>query len=315
MKILLSLPQKVFYLLFIISIFQFGCNNKFTSVNVNNDIDSVNKIENAINALVNIESNLMYANGVIVSNNGIILTVSHGITTINPRIQLYNGNSYQATILYNNSVLDIAILKIECDTQLPFIELADKNYINQKVILIGRESDYNNVIINSGNILMKGINYEISTDKKYLYQNSILHDGRCELGYSGGPLLSVKGKLLGINGAFFGRPKDNLTLALDIDNYKYLLNQIINKKSIQILEVPKLDNISSKVIWILDGLEKNCLNNGIDLEVLRIYRSYIQGKAIDLNLAGDLSDKNTLKWAWKTFLMGLNDIKNEKIIM
>lgn len=67
-----------------------------------------------------------YASGIVVSDDGLLLTMQ-GIFLDGRqvRVELNDGKSYSATVLRRDRTLQLALLKIEADTELEFFELSD----------------------------------------------------------------------------------------------------------------------------------------------------------------------------------------------
>lgn len=147
--------------------------------------------------------------GFIISADGLILTNKHVITagdenTAEYRIILNSGKKYYAQLIGKDPLNDLAILKI-FDKNLPFVELgdSDKLQIGTTVIAIG------NVLGEYQNSATKGIvsglgrKLEASDEEgnSEPLDNAIQTDAEINLGNSGGPLVNLDGKVVGINSA------------------------------------------------------------------------------------------------------------------
>ena len=138
--------------------------------------------------------------GVLISEDGLILSNHHVTDEKSPQtVRLAGGQAFEATLLGVDPVGDIALLKIEHDEPLPFVPLAE-------------ESDYvlGMPVFAVGNPFGLGNRDDIpSLSSGYLstlrvvrgnYTDTVQVDAPVNPGNSGGPLLSMDGKLLGING-------------------------------------------------------------------------------------------------------------------
>jgi len=136
--------------------------------------------------------------GVLISPDGLLLTnyhVTQGKKTLRVRV---GKNTYQAETVGNDMRGDIALMKIPNVQNMPYVEFAesDKLVIGQEVIAIG------NPFLTAGEgepTVTVGI---ISALHRYqgTYSDSIQTDAAINPGNSGGPLLTLDGKLAGING-------------------------------------------------------------------------------------------------------------------
>ncbi|MDP2656509.1 MAG: trypsin-like peptidase domain-containing protein [bacterium] len=144
--------------------------------------------------------------GFIISADGMILTNHHVVsdTSADYVVVTNDGTEYPAKILATDSLNDVAVIKIEATDVVP-LEFADEDAveIGQTVIAIGNTlgefrntvtrgvvSGINRVVQASGN------NGEVGT----IYE-AIQTDAAINHGNSGGPLLNLAGKVVGMNTA------------------------------------------------------------------------------------------------------------------
>ena len=139
--------------------------------------------------------------GVCVAEGGYILTNSHVINGSN-NITLYlsDGNTTSAKIIYEDTVLDFAIIK--SSTPLPYLELSlDELDVGQNVIAVGTpislmlKHTFTKGIVSA---LNRTIAINSASGEAYM-QNLIQHDASLNPGNSGGPLLNENGQVVGIN--------------------------------------------------------------------------------------------------------------------
>ncbi|MFH1421373.1 MAG: trypsin-like peptidase domain-containing protein [Planctomycetota bacterium] len=201
------------YFLFLFSIFIF-----FLPICVNADSADVTELEKKVIELTNecmgkVVSIKAFAeelgrcgtgSGAIISPDGYILTCAHvvpryeGITVI-----LSDGRKFKAKRLGQNAVNDFAVIKIDADN-LPYFELGNSDAMNTGdwVFALGHpggiREDYK-PSVSFGRV--KGLHRKIIAQsfQKY-YNDAILTDTPLTLGSSGGPLIDMSGKLIGING-------------------------------------------------------------------------------------------------------------------
>ncbi|MBE5735184.1 MAG: trypsin-like serine protease [Clostridiales bacterium] len=139
--------------------------------------------------------------GVCISDNGYILTNSHVINSAdNIVLHLSDGNTTTATLVYEDTVLDFAIIRSKIN--LPYLKInTDDLVVGQSVIAVGTP-----ISLMLKHTFTKGIisalNRTIpitSTSGEAYMQNLIQHDASLNPGNSGGPLLNDKGEVIGIN--------------------------------------------------------------------------------------------------------------------
>lgn len=150
--------------------------------------------------------------GVLISDDGWFLTNHHVIAAGNPtaplaenvNVNLSDARTFRAKLVCTDSVGDIALLKLESEAKLPFVEFADSDAVQ-----IGQYA------VAVGNPL--GMGTLPAADKRHYptvslgivscmhrfqdqYTDCIQTDAAVNPGNSGGPLVDLDGKLIGING-------------------------------------------------------------------------------------------------------------------
>lgn len=139
--------------------------------------------------------------GFIISKDGYILTNEHvvsGATKI--EVVLTQGNKrVPAKLMGSDTELDLAVLKIDAGSNLPFLEMgdSDKVKVGDWVIAIGNPYGLDHTVT-VGVISAKGRPVTIQNRD---YKNLLQTDASINPGNSGGPLLNMKGQVVGINTA------------------------------------------------------------------------------------------------------------------
>ena len=138
--------------------------------------------------------------GVLVSADGYILSNHHVTEEVSPQtVRLAGGQSFEAKLLGVDPVGDIALLKIEHDEPLPYVPLAtaEDYQLGMPVIAVGNPfglGDRDDIpSLSSGYLSTLRV-------VRGNYTDTVQVDAPVNPGNSGGPLLSLDGKLLGING-------------------------------------------------------------------------------------------------------------------
>jgi S1-C subfamily serine protease len=173
-------------------------------------------------AVVEIETDQNQGSGVIVSKNGIIVTNYHVIQGASSAVaKMLNGKVYPiAGIIEIDKMHDLALIKINASTPLPYIPLGDSSHvkIGEKVIAIGNPEGFQDTVsegivsgfrMSFGNIYWGFKLFQITTP--------------ISPGSSGGALLDDNGKLIGITSAGYVEEAQNLNVAVPIDYIKPML--------------------------------------------------------------------------------------------
>jgi S1-C subfamily serine protease len=164
--------------------------------------------------------------GIILTADGSVLTNSHVIENSTfVRVVLTSGESYSAVVVASDTDLDLAILDIESDHN----NFTPATFGNQDNIIIGEEvlalgfPYYDDL---SGDLsATKGIVSSIRYIESYGY-HYIQTDAEISLGFGGGPLVNMRGEVIGINtwGLTQG---EGITFAITIENIKQFINNTI----------------------------------------------------------------------------------------
>jgi len=167
--------------------------------------------------------------GVCVARDGYVLTNAHvveGCDKIN--LYLYDKTTSSASIVYTNSVLDLAILK--CRKGLPYLSLGDSDSLSvgEDVLAVGTPLSltlthtFTKGIVSALNRTLK----VDSHDGAGYMQNLIQHDASLNPGNSGGPLINSQGEVVGINTLKIGSG-EGIGFAIPSKSFKSLLGSYV----------------------------------------------------------------------------------------
>jgi len=163
--------------------------------------------------------------GVVLDPKGIIVTNEHLISkAINIRVKFINGKEYEAYVLGSDPELDIALLKVNDKTELPFLKITKPKSIKvgEKVIVIGNPYELSSSV-SVGVVSALGRNLKINNK---IYANLIQTDAAINPGNSGGALLDAEGNTLGIVTAIYGEGK-GIGFAIPIDDVLAMLDNFL----------------------------------------------------------------------------------------
>lgn len=165
--------------------------------------------------------------GFFVSKDGIILTNKHIVedASLEYVAVASDGAIFSVTVLSRNSSQDIAVLRAE-GNNFNFISLGDSKNINigQTAVAIGSDSgEFQNTVstgvVSGLNRVAAAINAVSGSEDSIAL---IQIDAATNPGNSGGPLIDLNGKAIGINTV--GAPRGNVGFALPINLAKKDLN-------------------------------------------------------------------------------------------
>ena len=169
--------------------------------------------------------------GFIVSSDGLILTNKHVVSDNDAEyvVVMNDNKEYNAKVLARDPVQDLAIMKIEGGNSFKPLKLGnvDDIQIGQTVIAIGnalgRFQNTVSVGVISGlgrTIVATGSDF--ATEK---LEDIIQTDTAINRGNSGGPLINLRGEVVGINTAI-STEGQNIGFAISIDKAKRSIEQV-----------------------------------------------------------------------------------------
>lgn len=175
--------------------------------------------------------------GFIINPEGYIITNEHVISNAKEVSVTVIGfdEPFKATVVGKDFNLDLAVLKINSSKKLPHIELgnSDEMRVGEWVIAIGNPYRLDHTVT-VGVISAKGRPVTIpdeSTGKQRVYKDLIQTDAAINPGNSGGPLISLDGKVIGINTAINAQAQ-GIGFAIPINTAKEVLDELITSGSV-----------------------------------------------------------------------------------
>ena len=145
--------------------------------------------------------------GVVVDSEGLIVTNHHVIEGARQvRINLSDGTSYDAKVLGSDPSTDLAILEVDADRELEALTFgnSDDVRVGEWVLAVGNPLNLTSTVT-AGIISAKGRNIRLlapdASRDVYPVESFLQTDAAVNPGNSGGALVNLDGKLVGINTA------------------------------------------------------------------------------------------------------------------
>ncbi len=176
--------------------------------------------------------------GFIVSSDGLIITNKHVVSDPKAEYTVYlnDGRKFKAEVLALHPTDDLALIKISANN-LPTLVLgdSDKVKIGQFVIAIGNSlGEFQNTVsfgVVSG--LRRSITASDQSGNVERLEGLIQTDAAINFGNSGGPLINLKGEVIGVNTAIAGGA-ENIGFAIPINRAKKMIEEIKTKGKIEV---------------------------------------------------------------------------------
>lgn len=179
-------------------------------------------IDSAKNSVVSVRTDYAQGTGFIISRDGYVITNAHVLydATLTEAVTS-NQEIKEMKFIGYNSNLDLALLKIE--GEYPYLELGDSDNVKvgEKVIAIGNPLGLS-FSVSEG--IVSAV-HRTGTNQLPAY---IQTDASLNPGNSGGPLIDVNGKVIGMNN--FKARAESIGFALESNYIKNGINGISLKK-------------------------------------------------------------------------------------
>ncbi|MDF2985259.1 MAG: trypsin-like serine protease with C-terminal domain [Eubacterium sp.] len=211
-------------------------NKDSKSVEINTDTNRISKIINKVSPSVvgiigklkessydysEYTDNLIFGTGVIYRSDGYIITNAHVVKDMESIVVvLSDSKAYKARLKAIDDSLDLAVIKIDKGGLTPAVfGNMTSVAVGQEVVAIGTPLSFN--LRNSATKgIISGMNR--STDGEYRFIQS---DAAINGGNSGGPLVNMKGEVIGINSVkLIGFGVEGLNFSIPVDTVKYAIS-------------------------------------------------------------------------------------------
>jgi len=164
--------------------------------------------------------------GFVLHEAGFLVTNAHVIEGIEHIKAVFSdGREYRARVVSAEAGMDLAVLAIETEESLPFVELGRSSdlMIGETVIAIGNPYGYANTVTSG---VVSAVGRDLRVHEGFWLRGLIQTDASINPGNSGGPLLNVNGQLIGINTAIRAEA-ENIGFAIPVDTLVENLSQML----------------------------------------------------------------------------------------
>lgn len=252
-----------------------------------NDVDFTIAAESTVNAVVNVTSvvkgrqpssifdffygsggdsqraQLGTGSGVIISSDGYIVTNNHVIEKADElQVTLNNNKSYEAEIIGRDPNTDIALIKIEANSQLPYLAFGDSDNtkIGEWVLAVGNPFNLTSTVT-AGIVSAKA--RDLGRNQSFIQTDAAVNPGN-----SGGALVNTNGDLVGINTAISSQTGSYV-------GYSFAVPSNIAKKVVE--DIMEYGNVQKGLLGIqyLNTKTPLAIEKGLD-EIEGVYVSKVE---------------------------------------
>jgi putative serine protease PepD len=174
--------------------------------------------------------------GFVYDTSGHIVTNEHvvdGATSVT--VKLSSGKQYTAKVVGTDQSTDLAVLKIDASAaQLNALKLADSSslVVGSGVVAIGSPFGLNGTVTSG---IVSALHREIEAPNNFTIQDAIQTDAAINHGNSGGPLLDLQGRVIGVNAQIKSDSGGNegVGFAIPSNTVRSVVSAILQNGSVQ----------------------------------------------------------------------------------
>ncbi|HNX49315.1 MAG TPA: Do family serine endopeptidase [Thermoanaerobaculaceae bacterium] len=176
--------------------------------------------------------NLGAGSAFFISADGLAMTNNHVIEGADKiKVRLTDETELDAKVIGRDPATDLALLKVEGKKSFAWLPLGDSNSlrVGEWVMAAGNPRRMSHTIT-VGVVSAKGRTIGLTADASF--ENFIQTDAAINLGNSGGPLVNLRGEVVGINSAIDAAGQ-NIGFAVPINTAKGILDQLKKGKVVR----------------------------------------------------------------------------------
>jgi putative serine protease PepD len=175
-------------------------------------------------------SSAAQGSGFVYDTAGHVVTNQHvadGASSI--KVRFANGKTYNATVVGSDASTDLAVLKVDAPTSaLHPLTLGDSTQleVGDGVVAIGSPFGLEETVTTG---IVSALHREMTSPNNFTIANSIQTDAAINHGNSGGPLLNMRGQVIGVNAQIESDSggNDGVGFAIPSSTVRSIVSQIL----------------------------------------------------------------------------------------
>jgi serine protease Do len=179
-------------------------------------------------SVVSVKSQMSHGTGVVLTKDGYIVTCNHVLAGCNT-VKIGQGEkTFTAKIVGTDPYNDVALLKTEKGEFTP-IEMGDSEKLNVGQYVLALANPFNRHQSTATSGMVTSVNSTLRGWRGTQMENIIATDAQLNPGFSGGPLIDVNGRLIGINTAYVWQRG----IAIPVNKVKAIADRLMTGKVAQ----------------------------------------------------------------------------------
>lgn len=165
--------------------------------------------------------------GIVVDSRGYIVTNHHVVDRVDSlRVTLFDGATYNASIVSYDRKHDLAIIKIKPSKPLPVMNMGTSSdlMLGESVFAVGNAFGYENTVTSG---IVSALSRDVDVNEEQSYKNLIQTDASINPGNSGGPLINMAGEVVGVNVAIRAGAQ-RIGFAIPIDDARQVIARLLS---------------------------------------------------------------------------------------
>lgn len=203
--------------------------------------------------------------GVIIDPDGYILTNNHVVQEADQlTVTMFDGKTFKGTVVGTDPRTDLAVIRIKGSNPFAFVPLGDSSVarIGDWVLAIGSPFGLEQTVTAG---IISAIRQSLVIEGRS-FSNLIQTDAAINRGNSGGPLVNIRGEVVGINTAIYAPTGvfSGIGFAIPVNEAKKILQDLIKKgyveRSWMGVEIAEIDEVLAQQ-FELKTIEGALVNN------------------------------------------------------
>ena len=182
------------------------------------------------------QSERAQGSGFVYDDSGHVVTNQHVVAGADSiSVRFWNGSTYKATLVGSDASTDLAVLDVDAPTSvLHPLSLGDssKVQVGDGVVAIGSPFGLEETVTSG---IVSALHRSMTAPNDFSINDSIQTDAAINHGNSGGPLLNLQGRVIGVNAQIESDSggNDGVGFAIPSNTVRSIVSQLISSGNVQ----------------------------------------------------------------------------------